>query len=341
MTQIDGSEDKQQEARLWAFRKVFVKDPTLQEILRGIKTLHQSGCGTTHAQCMGLFGPSGSGKTRLVRYYERTFMKSLRKTTYCEGDIEIEIKPLLFVECPARATVKGVAETLLTVLGDPRPSRGSQQEMTQRILHLLRVRRTSLIVMDEFQHLVARSSNAVAAYETADWIKSLLNENICPIVLVGTDPAAEILKVNEQLQRRNFASFRIMAYSVSTEAEMKVFQNMLSGLEKALGLPLPSCLADEDLARRLHIASDGLIGRVTGLLDRALLLAIERQENSISRQILRDVFSRTEGILPIQPNPFSPKALLAGNPVKPEDNSRRLRARGGRDGGSLGGKLSA
>lgn len=118
---------------------------------------------------MGLFGSSGSGKTRLVRHYERSFTKSLRQTTYREDDIEIETKPLLFSEFPACATVKGVAETLLTVLGDPRTSRGSQHEMTQRILHLLQVRQTSLIIMDESMHLVARSRNSVAAYETADW----------------------------------------------------------------------------------------------------------------------------------------------------------------------------
>src|SRR3546814_6983095 len=107
----------------------------------------------------------------------------------------------LIVECPAHATIKGLAETLLTALGDPKPWRGSQQEMTQRVLYGLRLRRVSLIVLDEFQHLSNQVRSNYAAYETADWLKSLLNANICPILLVGTEAAASVLRVNEQLQR--------------------------------------------------------------------------------------------------------------------------------------------
>src|SRR3546814_18855550 len=74
----------------------------------------------------------------------------------------------LIVECPAHATIKGLAETLLTALGDPKPWRGSQQEMTQRVLYGLRLRRVSLIVLDEFQHLSNQVRSNYAAYETAD-----------------------------------------------------------------------------------------------------------------------------------------------------------------------------
>lgn len=317
------------DSRIQRFRKVFVQDPTLVEIRATIDTLHRTGRGTTHSQCMGLFGPSGSGKTRLVHHYERSFMKTTPEPSYMQGGIEIRTLPILFVECPARATVKGMAETLLAALGDPRPSRGSQQEMTQRVLHALRVRRVSLIVMDEFQHLVGRARGHDSAYETADWIKSLLNANLCPILLVGTESAASILKVNEQLQRRTLAVHRVLPYSVVNPTDFEVFQQMLAGLEEALGLGLPSGLADDDLARRIHAATDGLIGRITGLLDRALLLAIQRRENSITRQTLRDVYNRTVNIGRIEENPFATDVPgPAGRLPAPEDGSRVLRGQG-------------
>lgn len=323
------SQDGDQDTRILNFRRVFVKDPTLVEILNGIGTLHRTGKGATHSQCMGLFGPSGSGKTRLVRYYQRGFLKSCTERTYWQNGVEITILPLLFVESPARATVKGLAETLLTALGDPRPARGSQQEMTQRVLYWLQLRRISLIVIDEFQHLLGRAGSQNGAYETADWLKSLLNANICPILLVGTEAAASILKVNEQLQRRALAVHRILPYSVVNPTDFEVFRQMLSGLEAALGLALPSGLSDDDLARRLHTATDGLIGRITGLLDRALLLAIERRENCITRQTLRDVYNRTVNVGMIDENPFAADAPRpAGHMPVPESGSRVLRGQG-------------
>src|SRR3546814_18195751 len=73
-----------------------------------------------------------------------------------------------------------------------------------------------------------------------------------------------------------------------------------------MNLPLPSGLADENLASRIHAATEGLIGRITGLLDRALLLAIERKENCITRQTLHDVYSRLFNVTDSGLNPFSP-----------------------------------
>jgi hypothetical protein len=314
------------EEKVLNFRKVFVSDPNLLEILSAIGRLHKIGHGATHSQCMGLFGPSGSGKTRLVSYYERTFLKSFKERTYTANGIEVETLPILFVECPSRATVKGMAETLLSALGDPKPSRGSQKEMTQRVVDLLKVRRVGLIVMDEFQHLVGRTRGYDSAYETADWIKGLLNENICPILLVGTESAAEILKINEQLRRRALAVHRIEPYRVSNPAELGAFQTVLHGLEKALKFDQPSYLDDEDLARRIHIATDGLIGRVTALLDRSLQLAIERRQGCLSRATLSDVYRQTEGAVAATANPFADNFTpLSAEIAQLSDNSRRVR----------------
>src|SRR3546814_1353241 len=72
-----------------------------------------------------------------------------------------------------------------------------------------------------------------------------------------------------------------------------------------MNLPLPSGLADENLASRIQADTEGLIGRITGLLDRALLLAIERKENCITRQTLHDVYSRIFNVTDSGLNPFS------------------------------------
>jgi hypothetical protein len=310
------------------FRRVYVKDPALEEILNSVGRLRTVGHGSTHSHCMGIFGPSGSGKTRLVSYYQRNALKGIEKRTHFVDDVEVETLPILSVECPPRATVKGMAETLLAALGDPKPSRGTQQEMTQRVLSALRVRGVGLIVMDEFQHLAGRTRGHDSAYETADWIKSLLNANICPILLVGTQPAVEILRVNEQLRRRALAVHLIGPYSVSTGSELESFQKVLRGLEEATNLPQPSNLDDEDLARRIHIATGGLIGRITGLLDRALQLTVQRKQESISRSILRDVFKQTEGAISATMNPFSD----GYTPIRAElaqlsENPRQLRGK--------------
>ncbi|MDO3559806.1 TniB family NTP-binding protein [Ralstonia pseudosolanacearum] len=65
---------------------------------------------------------------------------------------------------------------------------------------LLRNLQTEVLILDEAQHLVDYKRNT--AYETADWIKSLMNESDVTVVLVGLKRTQQLLWANEQLRRR-------------------------------------------------------------------------------------------------------------------------------------------
>src|SRR3546814_6184418 len=91
-----------------------------------------------------------------------------------------------------------------------------------------------------------------------------------------------------------------------------------------MNLPLPSGLADENLASRIQADTEGLIGRITGLLDRALLLAIERKENCITRQTLHDVYSRIFNVTDSGLNPFS--AGDQPEPSRSEEHTSELQS---------------
>lgn len=264
--------------------------------IRKIASLHRRSRFNDYGGGLLITGLTGSGKSSTVKYYRDYFPKH-------DGP-EGQLAPVLYVETPHAPTVKTLAEAILAALGDPASCKGTSEEKTRRIYRFFDVCKVELLLIDEFQHF-AEVNRRGATREVTDWLKNLINVTRIGVVLAGMPACKQILSYNPQLARRFSAHHHLPPFSyLSTEQKLE-FRGVLQSLQSEL--PIESCcLHSDELARRMFVASYGLIGFIVTILEEACDIARRTDAPLINLQILAQAFvDSTWDICPDELNPFS------------------------------------
>jgi hypothetical protein len=246
-----------------------------------------------HLLCIG---SSGTGKSTLKNKI------AARYPTYSTDSQKII--PVLVIDTPSLPTVKNMAEAVLVQLGDPKFSRGSAVEKTTRILFYLKACDVKLIIFDELQHFMDQGSKA-APRQVSDWLKTLIDQSGASTVLMGLEQSEYLLQINEQLRRRFSRRIDLKAFDLTLESDYWDFVRVIQTLDKALALNIP-CVLTEDLVKRYHFATNGVIDYMVKLMIAAYVVSVRLQLDTINAYCLADAFN--EAIwseAPKEMNPFN------------------------------------
>ncbi len=265
------------EDKVMLIENTIVESPRFKRIIQRITECHERSKYTTEPRCLLIIGETGRGKTTIAKYYERKYQRIVND----EGTIITVLRSSV----SAPATIKGMASQLLGDLGDPLPERGSIPSLTRRLCRLIKGCRVELIILDEFQHLVDEDKKKVLR-SSADWLKHILNETGVPIILMGMPWSVNILRANDQLQRRFSSINELKDFGWSNPTEQQEFTNFLIVLEKALPLPKPSNLFSGQMPLRLFCATQGIISNVKKLISKAAEKAFKKGFGSITNDLL-------------------------------------------------------
>tara|TARA_R110000850_G_scaffold277143_1_gene423519 strand:+ start:5139 stop:6170 length:1032 start_codon:yes stop_codon:yes gene_type:complete len=276
-----------------------------QRVKRGIQyigELHHAR--RLHGQGGGILvtGPSGVGKTVLVSSYAHQFAR--------QSSLKGTFVPVLMVTVPSAPTVKSLSETILMSFGHPKAHRGSAPEKTALILDLITRCGVEMLILDEFQHLYYSPTNAHFR-DVTDWLKNLISQANVAVVACGLLEANSVVQANEQLRRRFSAHFRMLPFQLQDEADFQEFRAVLKRLQQ--DLPIPPCtpLHEANLARRLHLASYGLLDYVRKVLEGAVSICGRLGLAQITQEVLEAAFrERVWGEVPDRKNPFHSQAYL-------------------------------
>jgi Cdc6-like AAA superfamily ATPase len=142
-----------------------------------------------------VLGYTGAGKSAIALEYLARYPRY--------EDEGQTIVTVLYVVMPDKPTRRSMVAAILKALGDPTFDRGSADALTERLGELLRQCRTRLIIIDEFQHVMDRAQENVAA-EAAEWLKTFWYSNRIGVVLFGLEHCYKLFtrKENKQLRRR-------------------------------------------------------------------------------------------------------------------------------------------
>ncbi|WP_420429586.1 TniB family NTP-binding protein [Kordiimonas sp.] len=254
---------------LGRFRKLFIEYDFTQELSRQIQLFHQVSEASDISNLMLLYGDTGSGKSTLVNRYINAVRERVK-----EAHVE---QPVLFVMVPSSCTPKALASSLLVALEDPCYNKGTLTDMTVRVVALIRKKKVSLIVLDEFQHFIDRENKKVA-YCSADWLKELVIQVNCPFLLVGLPSTSRVICENQQLERRVLTKLELRPLPFSTKADRERLQTLLLFFAEELPFGNARMIAHEEMARRIHIACRGRMGYLARLLQQAGMVALEEEE---------------------------------------------------------------
>ncbi|MFM0298237.1 MULTISPECIES: TniB family NTP-binding protein [Paraburkholderia] len=228
-----------------------------------------------------LVGESGTGKTWIARC-----LRSILPESESDG---IRIKPVLVVETPTAPTLKSLAQAILVALGDPLASLGNAEVKRLRALALIRQCQVQMLIVDELQHFLDHGSHN-SPQSVADWLKNFVEDAQIPCLLMGLPRSTAILTLNEQLRRRFSARIELLPFSIERDEEEMEFRSILNALDEMLPCRRRSGLAEPETARRIYMATNGLIGYVRRLTTGAYELMEAANQCSIDRALLQEAF---------------------------------------------------
>lgn len=255
---------------------ILVPHDGFAEALNQMQQIYEVSGAVTESVGKPLLAPSRAGKSRVIE----EFKKSHPSKRTADG----LIVPVLSVKVPSKPTVKGLVEVLLAKLEDPNAYTGTENQKTARLKTLLSETSTQVMVLDEFQHFVDKSSMKVQ-HQLADWLKVLLDESGVAIVVVGLESATAVLDQNEQLEGRFLTPARLSRFDWSNKDQRSEFLAVLDAFESVLRgyVDLPE-IANTNMGFRLYVATGGLIGYLTLFLKMLVWNAVFSNASKLTLQ---------------------------------------------------------
>jgi type II secretory pathway predicted ATPase ExeA len=217
-----------------------------------------------------LIGESNNGKTMLAaRFVER------HKPAAESSKVRV-----LMVQAPAAPDENWFYAGILEALNAPYRPQETAARRQMQVLHLLRSMGLEMLIIDEIHHVLA-GHYAKQRY-FLNVLKYLGNDLQIPLVGVGTLDALRAVNTEEQIATR-FEPVAIPKWEWNPE-----FRMLLASFERVLPLAEPSYLAAETLGKRLLAMSEGTIGALSSLLNRAAAVAIRKGRESVDEHVLNE-----------------------------------------------------
>jgi len=219
--------------------------------------------GATEMRCLPVIGPTGSGKSKLLKTLTRE--KEWESSRLPSGIVV----PKLVVKCPQHPTNKGLAEAILLKFGAKIYPRETETHMTNRVLLHIQNAGTKLVIIEEAQHMASAPGNG--KYESGDFLKILLIDTACRLVLEGLPTVKDLVKANKQLQRRSWPAIELRPLDWRFQQSQSDWRSILKQIG-AQYFPAIS-LSEVVTAQALNWATRGLLGDLEQLLNTALMIA--------------------------------------------------------------------
>lgn len=260
------------------FQSVLVPHSKFQEAIRRMEQNFTYAQQASEPICMALLGESRTGKSRALE----TFVLNHPRQRLDDG---MNV-PVVLVTAPSRPTVKSLAELMLEELGAPDPGHGTENERTRRLKVLMKGTQTRMLMVDEFQHFYDKGTKAIIHHVT-DWLKILVDDLRCALVVAGLPSCKAVIDQNEQLAGRFQSPIHLSRFHWTKHDEREDFIGILYEFHEELRarFQIPELYRDE-MAYRFWTATGGLIGYLTKLLRKAVVNAVDARTDQISLEAL-------------------------------------------------------
>jgi TniB protein len=149
-----------------------------------------------------------------------------------------------------------------------------------------------MVMIDEFQHFYDRGKRQIMLH-VADWLKVLIDETRSTLVVARLPSCRVVINENEQLARRFMASIQLPRFSWTDPTQRGEFISILEAYHNQIAkdFSLPE-LYSEEMAFRFFLATGGLMGYLSKLLQITLRDAADRKRTSITLEDLNMAHTR-------------------------------------------------
>lgn len=226
-----------------------------------------------------LTGDPGTGKSTVCKFAlshfgERRIVSTATGTT--------EIVPAFYCSLQAGATIKSLTTSMLQELGSTNVT-GNNSTLFKRLVTLLQTCQTKLIVLDEFDNLLRKGAEK-SREQVCDWVRTLLNETLVPVAIVGIPSCEEIINAHPQLSRRYPYRHRMNHFTYSALDPKSAFSKTLRAFGTAIKKigEFENCisLSTDQPLKAMYLATGGNMNGIRQILNDAFRLALLRNDSS-------------------------------------------------------------
>lgn len=229
----------------------------------------------TKEKCVLICGPSRVGKGHLAERLAEELEREEKRIVVIKS----------FSEDASNSKLKSFFFALAEAVGVINPKQSSPAALNRRkAMKRLDLNEVDYLFIDEGDFLA--SYKAVSAMEnSADTIKSMINETNAKICIIGT---GKILKLfNSYAQLRNRAQkIYVEPYYLDCEKDRVSFTKIFRNIEENLKVPLSSELSKD--VRFFFNRSMGCVGKLIEMLVECEELALDAGVNNMTRKLICD-----------------------------------------------------
>lgn len=259
------------------FDEIFIEHEPQMRIISRIEALRVTTAGKRGVPLPGvrLSQCSQAGKTSALKQYSIWLSRE-------RPQAEPNPYRILYLNLRTGITLKMLCIELLTMLGDPFPTRGHLDVLLCRLDVAMRARHVELLIIDEVQWL---AKARVDCQMVTDQLKNFLDRGIVPLVLAGNEESLPFFTQNCQLSARLGSPLELLPVTTATETSATAFKQFCYALDHAMVeaevIQHPSGLHHKEPLVALMKASGGHVGRVSRIVAASLDHALWRAAPAI------------------------------------------------------------
>jgi Bacterial TniB protein len=263
-----------------------VNHPDFQEALDEIAELRGRCKATKKGEAMLILGGSGVGKTHLAT-------KLLRASPRDDSGMTSRIPVVLF-SIPPKPNESALASELLRSMKAPMHAVGKALDLYNRAIHHINTAQTELVIIDNV-HDIPRLRRQRGVEHLGTWIRRLIDEAPCLILLLGTPVAQEVVESNAQLRSRVLRTRHLPYFSIDTSENAARLFRLLAELDDLLPLAERSCIREPKIAQKIYNVTFGVFRAILALLREAVFIVTSQNKETITEHDLADAFTRVYG----------------------------------------------
>ena|ERR1017187_335747 len=155
----------------------------------------------------------------------------------------------------------------------------------------MRIAGTRVVMLDEFQHLYDQGKRQIK-FNVVDWIKFLIDETCSTLVVAGLPSCRAVINANEQLARRFMAPIQLLRFAWKDPRQRREFTLILEAYHNQIAKDFTVPPLSDEMALRFFLATGGVIGSLSKLLQTSLRDAAHRNSSRITLDDLNIAQSR-------------------------------------------------
>lgn len=219
-----------------------------------------------------IVGSTNNGKTTLLNKFIQKHPMYLDVYNFI---------PIVKISAPISPSQNALYEKILDELLVPYGTTESATRKEYQVKKVLEDVETKMIIIDEFQDIFHGKISFQREFLTA--VKHLGNDLKIPIVAAGVWEVQSVMTADPQIANR-FETLKIENWKPDIE-----FARLLISFESTLPLREASNLHSKKLFAKLYDMSEGMIGELARILEKASVYALKHDKEKIDEDILNSI----------------------------------------------------